>query len=78
MIGKGIKDYVLIRAAIIGFRVVAPASLLYLAASVGYRTVFFSDWLAAYASIEAAFYLLVYLPRNHRMQKVRLSFFIHV
>lgn len=64
----------MIRAAIIGFQLIAPASLLYIVASFSYKTILFSYWLGAYASIEAAFYLLVYLPRNYSMQKVRFYF----
>lgn len=71
MIGKGIQDYIQIRAAIFGFRLITPASLLYLAASLYKKKFLLSSWLGSYALVEAAFYLLVYLPRNYRMQKVR-------
>ena len=70
MIGKSIQDYIQIRAAILGFRVVAPISLIYLAASVAQGKLFGSTWLALYAMVEAAFYLVVYVPRQRRMQKV--------
>ena len=70
MIGKGRKDYILIRTTIFGFRLIAPASLLYLAASFHQKKFLVSTWLGLYAFVEAAFYLLVYLPRNHRIQKV--------
>lgn len=70
MIGKGIQDYIQIRAAILGFRAVAPASLLYLGASFAKKQWIGSKWLALYAIVEAAFYLLVYVPRHRRMQQV--------
>jgi hypothetical protein len=70
MIGKGVKDYILIRMVISGFRLIAPISFLYLAVSF-YRNKFpVSTWLGLYAILEAAFYLLVYLPRSHHIQKV--------
>ena len=73
MIGKGLKDYIIIRTAIFGLRLIAPASLVYLASSI-YRSKFlFSAWLGSYAIAEAVFYLCVYLPRKHLMQKVSKS-----
>ena len=72
MIGKGKKDYIMIRTAISGLRLIAPASLVYLAASLFRRKFLLSAWLGSYALVEAAFYLFVYLPRNHLMQKVSL------
>lgn len=71
MIGKGIQDYIQIRAAIIGFRAVVPVSLLYLATCFYKKKILLSEWLAGYAVLESAFYFLVYLPRNRSMQKVR-------
>jgi hypothetical protein len=68
MIGKSIKDYVIIRIAILALRLVAPASLVYLAASL-YQMEFLLSWLGLYAFAESAFYLLVYLPRSYLMQK---------
>ncbi|KZP03120.1 hypothetical protein FIBSPDRAFT_905261, partial [Athelia psychrophila] len=69
MIGKTLRDYVEIHLAIAGFRLVAPLSLAFLALSLAQRRVPVSPWLAAYAALEAAFYLLVYLPRHYRLQK---------
>jgi hypothetical protein len=55
---------------IFGFRLIAPASLLYLAASFHRKKFLVSTWLGSYALAEAAFYLFVYIPRNHQIQKV--------
>jgi hypothetical protein len=70
MIGKGLKDYIMIRAAISGLRLIAPASLVYVASSFYSRQFLFSALLGSYAIAEAVFYLLVYLPRKHLMQRV--------
>jgi hypothetical protein len=72
MIGKATWDYILIQTAIVGFRLIAPAGLLYLAASFHRQKFLISPWLGFYALAEAAFYLFVYLPRNYQIQKVTL------
>ncbi|KIM88219.1 hypothetical protein PILCRDRAFT_814122 [Piloderma croceum F 1598] len=69
MTGKWSRDYILIRMAILGFRLIAPASHLYLAASFHRQKFLISPWFGFYALAEAAFYLFVYLPRNHEIQK---------
>lgn len=69
MIGKGIKDYIMIQTAIFTLRLVAPASLVYLAMSLYQLEFVLSIWFGFYALAEAAFYLLIYLPRNYLMQK---------
>ncbi|KZP29192.1 hypothetical protein FIBSPDRAFT_1039157, partial [Athelia psychrophila] len=69
MIGKTLYEYIGIRLAITAIRLVAPLSLLYIALSLAQRRVLVSPWLAAYAALEASFYLLVYLPRDHYLQK---------
>ena len=73
MIGKGVKEYILIRIIISGFRLIAPTSLLYLAVSFHQSKFPVSTPLGLYAVFEAAFYLFVYLPRSHHIQKVRQS-----
>lgn len=73
MIGKGVKEYILIRIVITGFRLIAPTSLLYLAVSFHQSKFPVSTPLGLYAVFEAAFYLFVYLPRSHHIQKVRQS-----
>ena len=73
MIGKGLKEYILIRIVITGFRLIAPTSLLYLAVSFHQSKFPVSTPLGLYAVFEAAFYLFVYLPRSHHIQKVRQS-----
>jgi hypothetical protein len=70
MIGKGVTDYILIRTAISGFRLILPISLIYLAVSFHRNKFPVSTWFGLYAILEAAFYLLVYLPRSCYIQKV--------
>lgn len=72
MIGKGFKDYVMIRSVIFGLRAMAPASLIYLAVSIYSLKFILSTWLGVYALAEATFYLFVYIPRQYLMQKVRI------
>jgi hypothetical protein len=69
MIGKGIKDYIMIRTAIFALRLVAPVSVIYLAATLYQLEFLLSMWLCFYALAEVAFYLFLYLPRNYLMQK---------
>lgn len=73
MIGKSLHEYIGIRLAITGIRLVAPLSLLYIAGSLAQHHVLLSPWLAAYAALEASFFLLVYLPRDYYLQKVSTS-----
>jgi hypothetical protein len=75
MINRSI-DYILIRTTIFGFRLIAPASHLYLAASFHRQKFLISPWLGLYALAEAAFYLFIYLPRNHQLQKVTLIIYL--
>ncbi|KAI0784914.1 hypothetical protein C8Q75DRAFT_776751 [Abortiporus biennis] len=72
MIGNSLPEYIFIRASIYGLRLVAPFSILYLIASFYYREWLFSHWLGIYCLIEAAFYILVYLPRTVLLQKAAL------
>ena len=71
MIGKTFQDYIKIRLAILGFRAVAPASIIYLATSIVKGKQFGSIWFVSYALVEATFYLLVYILRHRRLQKVK-------
>jgi hypothetical protein len=71
MIGKGLKDYIMIRAAIFGLRLIAPVSLGYLAISLYCKKFLLSAWLGPCMLVEASFYLFTYLPRYHLMQTVR-------
>ncbi|KIJ67990.1 hypothetical protein HYDPIDRAFT_83194 [Hydnomerulius pinastri MD-312] len=76
MIGKSIPEYIFIRAAIFGLRLVAPASLLYLTWEVAgqpHKRTSLKLSLGIYASIEAAFFLFVYLPRRYHLQKARAA-----
>ncbi|KAF8259394.1 Alpha/Beta hydrolase protein [Lactarius quietus] len=69
MIGQTWPEYIFIRASIFGLRLVAPLSIVYLAASWRAHTFLWSPVLGVYALIEAPFFLLVYLPRQYRLQR---------
>ena len=71
MIGQTWSEYVFIRLSIFGLRLVAPLSITYLAASWSAGTFLWSPIVGVYALIEAPFFLLVYLPRRRRLQRVR-------
>ena len=70
MIGNSWPEYVIIRISIIGLRLIAPLSIIYLAASYNAAAFLWSPFLGAYALVEAAFYLFVYLPRSFHLQQV--------
>lgn len=69
MIGHSIPEYIFIRIAIFALRSVAPLSFLYLGTSLLLGQWLYTAWLGIYASLEAAFYLFVYLPRTYALQK---------
>jgi hypothetical protein len=71
MIGQTWPEYVLIRISILALRLIAPLSIVYLAASYYHDTFLWSPILGIYTLIEAAFFLFVYLPRRFSMQRVR-------
>lgn len=71
MIGKSWPNYIGIRLSITGLILVAPASIVYIAASALRGNFLISPWIGIVAVSEAAFYLLVYLPRRKFLQKVR-------
>lgn len=71
MIGHSWPEYVFIRAAILALRLIAPLSVIYLAASYHAGAFLFSPFLGIYALVEAAFFLLVYWPRSFYLQRVR-------
>ena len=71
MIGHSWPTYVFIRLSILAFRLIAPLSIIYLAASYHASAFLLSPFLGVYAIIEAAFFLLVYFPRSFRLQRVR-------
>jgi len=71
MIGRSWPAYVFIRIAILAIRLIAPLSIIYLAASYHANAFLWSPFLGVYAIVEAAFYLLVYLPRSFYLQQVR-------
>ena len=71
MIGNSRPEYVFIRISIIGLRLIAPLSIIYLAASYYAAAFLCSPFLGVYALIEAAFYLFVYLPRSFYLQRVK-------
>ena len=72
MIGQSWPEYVFIRLSISALRLVAPLSTIYLAASWSAGTFLWSPLLGVYALIETPFFLLVYLPRRFRLQRVRI------
>ena len=73
MLGNSIPEYVSIRLAITALRLVAPASLLYVATAAWTLTLPISPWIAVCAGAEALFYLGVWLPRKRRLQAVRTN-----
>lgn len=73
MIGRSLPEYVFIRLAILGLRLIAPLSVAYLTASWYHGRALLSPWLVTYAAAEAVFYLLVVTPRRRVLQKVRVT-----
>ena len=71
MIGTTLAELVFIRIAITLLRLVAPLSLIYLAAECYGGTLYFPP-LTLYALLEVTFFALVYLPRKRRLQKVSI------
>ncbi|KAI0293585.1 hypothetical protein BC826DRAFT_1186041 [Russula brevipes] len=69
MIGRSWPEYVFIRTAILGLRLVAPLSIVHLAASCRAGAFLWSPLLGAYTLVESAFFLFVYLPRSYRLQQ---------
>ncbi|KAI0934918.1 hypothetical protein AcV5_006608 [Taiwanofungus camphoratus] len=69
MLGQSLPEYIFIRTAIFGLRLVAPLSIAYTLASWHTRHFLFSFWLGVYALTEASFYVCVYLPRCKALQK---------
>lgn len=70
MIGHSLPEYVFIRLCILGLRLIAPLSLVYLAVSWYANRWLCSKWLGYYALAESVLYLCVYLPRSWYMQEV--------
>ncbi|KAH8998375.1 hypothetical protein EDB86DRAFT_3064189 [Lactarius hatsudake] len=69
MIGHSWPEYVFIRFSVSALRLVAPLSIVYLAASWSAGTFLWSPLFGVYALIESLFFLLVYLPRRSRLQR---------
>ncbi|KAH8995412.1 hypothetical protein EDB92DRAFT_1934048 [Lactarius akahatsu] len=69
MIGHSWPEYVFIRLSVSALRLVAPLSIVYLAASWRAGTFLWSPLFGVYALIETPFFLLVYLPRRSRLQR---------
>lgn len=72
MIGQTWPEYVFIRLSISALRLVAPLSIVYLAASWSVGTFIWSPVFGVYALIETLFFFLVYLPRHFHLQRVRI------
>ncbi|TFY73401.1 hypothetical protein EWM64_g10612, partial [Hericium alpestre] len=69
MLGKSYTELVLIRLCIIGFRLITPLSIAYLAGCLYTGTALFLPYLWPYAATEAFFYLCIFVPRRLRLQK---------
>lgn len=70
MIGHSLPEYIFIRISIWGLRLIAPLSIIHVALSWYQGFWLISPWIGYYALVEAAFFLLVYLPRSIHLQKV--------
>ena len=70
MIGNSWPEYIFIRISITTLRLIAPLSIIYLAASYHVAPFLWFPFLGLYALVEAAFYLFVYLPRSFYLQQV--------
>ncbi|PFH46449.1 hypothetical protein AMATHDRAFT_69833 [Amanita thiersii Skay4041] len=68
MLSGSFTEYLAIRFSITSLRAVAPISILYLSISAFYGKLLISPWVGFMASVEAIFYLAVYLPRRARLQ----------
>ncbi len=73
MIGRSYPEYILIRTCIFGFRLIAPLSIAYVVASWYSGKWLLHAYLGYYASLEAIFYLCVYLPRSWLLQEVSIT-----
>jgi hypothetical protein len=71
MIGTTLVELVFITL----LRLVAPLSLIYLAAEYWRGTLNFTSPLTLFALLELAFFALVYLPRRRHLQKVSTLYF---
>ncbi|KAI0063410.1 hypothetical protein BV25DRAFT_1990788 [Artomyces pyxidatus] len=70
MLGQSLPEYIFIRISIAGLRLIAPASIAYLASSWYAGEFLWSRTLGVYAVVEALFCFLVYFPRRVRMQQM--------
>lgn len=77
MLGKSIPEYIFIKTAIAALRLIAPLSVLWVACMLLVPAPAYHDpkWALLYscsliyASLEAAFFICVYLPRRYHLQK---------
>ncbi|PVH91207.1 hypothetical protein DM02DRAFT_706393, partial [Periconia macrospinosa] len=70
MIGTSVRDYIFIRSCIFILHWIAPLSILYCLSSLVYPSLFHvSRILQLWATLETAFYLLVYHPRKIYLQR---------
>lgn len=72
MIGRSLPEYVFIRLCILGLRLIAPASIVYLLFSWYDGHFLVDDYLGYYAVAEAVFYLCIFLPRSRHLQEVSI------
>lgn len=79
MLGKSLPEYIFIKVAIAALRLIAPLSVLWVAwsllvpapAHLDPKWALLSTCSLTYASLEAAFFVCIYLPRRYHLQKVR-------
>ncbi len=72
MIGQTLQEYVFVRLSILALRLVMPLSFIYFAVSWNTGTFLSSPILGVYTTLETLFFLVVYLPRRSRLQRVRI------
>ena len=86
MIGKSIPEYIFIKTAIAALRLIAPCSVLCVAwmllvpapAQLDPKWALLYSRSLIYASLEAAFFVCVYLPRRYHLQKACTIFLVVV
>ena len=81
MLGKSMPEYIFIITAIAALRLIAPLSALCVAwillvpapAHLDAKWALLYSCSMIYASLEAAFFVCVYLPRRYHLQRVRTA-----
>jgi len=69
MIGTSIPEYIIIRVSILGLRAITPLSIFYCSLSIAEPpSSGFTKFLLVWSITEAAFWLLVFIPRKRALQ----------